>query len=48
MINDFYVKDGNWGVMESNVFDPFVDWLKANDLVSDSLDADLLFTNKCL
>ncbi len=48
MINDFYVKDGAWGVMESSVFDPFVEWLKEYDLVPDSLDPNLLYTNKYL
>lgn len=45
-INKFYVKDGTWGMMDIHVFDTFVGWLKAKNLVPESLEADLLYTNK--
>lgn len=47
-INEFYVKDGTWGIMDRHVFDTFVGWLKAQNLVPESMEADLLYTNKVL
>jgi len=47
-INDYYAKDGIWGVMDSDVFDTFIEWLKVQKLVPNSLNADLLYTNECL
>lgn len=48
IINNYYVKDGSWGVMDSGVFDTFIEWLKVQKLVPNSLSADLLYTNECL
>jgi ABC-type nitrate/sulfonate/bicarbonate transport system substrate-binding protein len=47
-INSYYLKDGTWGVMEGEVFDTFIDWLKVQNLVPNSLSADILYTNECL
>ena len=48
MINNYYAKNGVWGVMDSEVFDTFIEWLKVQKLVPNSLSADLLYTNECL
>jgi ABC-type nitrate/sulfonate/bicarbonate transport system substrate-binding protein len=53
-INPYYTEssddddDGKWGVMDPEVFNAFVAWLKDHDLIPADLDAAQLFSNKCL
>ena len=44
MLNNYYIKNGTWGVMDSKVFNTFVNWLKEHELVPNTLDANHLYT----
>jgi len=48
MLNNYYTKNGRWGVMDSKVFNTFVNWLKEYELVPNKLDANQLYTNELL